>query len=313
MNGGVEGDPAVSLEVLAEVTAALEVGAPRGEVLARAGLDEARWTAARDALLERLAARAAGGDLRMAQRFADLVARGAERVREERQGKPRPLDGKLPVAPEARLLRIWRSGAPAPAIQATPAIHAVPAMHPASAIHAAPAIHVAPAVHLAPATAAFHVPAAAVPPAFGNPSAPVPAAPQTAPPPAAAASASARYRGTGPIPLSARQPALPFSPDGRAPVARPSGGGARPSHLPFSAPQAQAAAWKVLEDYARLCARVRAAPARVPELMVELGLDTSAWREMHAAWSRRFEQNPSLRTHWQRLVDAHTTGRGLGT
>ena len=93
----------ITLEELAAITGALEAGLPRDEVLAGAGLSVEAWEAARERWMSRLAAQAAGGQLRSSQRYLELVAEQRGRAEAKAREARRKLEGPVPVAPAAHL------------------------------------------------------------------------------------------------------------------------------------------------------------------------------------------------------------------
>jgi hypothetical protein len=109
-----------------------------------------------------------------------------------------------------------------------------------------------------------------------------------------------------PIP---RRPALPFVGATRAPeptAAGPVGG------LPF-VPAAAAAparsAELTLEQYAWLTARLQAEPAKLGEVLTQLGIASEdEWTLLAIAWERRLASDPSSRARWAELV-RHYRGR----
>lgn len=91
--------PAFSLEQLAALSAELDVGFPRDEVLAGAGLTAEVWAATQAWWLERMAEQVARGRMQLSQRYIKLFSDHRAQAAIRRQQLKRPLEGPLPVPP----------------------------------------------------------------------------------------------------------------------------------------------------------------------------------------------------------------------
>jgi len=283
----------LSLEQFASIAAALEVGLPRDEVLARAALSNEGWEEARRRWLGRLAAQAASGNVRSCVRYTERLrahkAAAAKMGRDAREKR----EGAVPLVPSARLARLTM-GSRAPA--ALPAPGAVPAAAPP----VPPAAPTPKGRRPLAETDNFVSPVAAARPAL-----PFQAAPEVlkkAPPARSLAETDVFVS-----PAAIARPAMPFaskqSPPNAAPAPiRPPG-----PELPFkdvrvARPTRRADSF-TLAEYAKICATVRAFPDQVAQIRGHYGLDAEGWRAMHALWRDRFEKDAALEARWHTLVE----------
>lgn len=246
--------PALPLEDVAAIRAALDAGLPREQVLAEANVSLEAWEAAQARWLAKLADQAAHGRLETSRRFVELVdasrARADEKARETRRPwkhrKPAPavIQPSQPPPPPA---------APAPPPQAEPEwVVAAPLTQPAPSTQPAPETPLAPPVALrdplpfkpstSPAAAQAHAmkaePARAQSPQDPDPlevtltlrnppaTARTPLPFQQRPPQSAATASSDKPDATTTLDVAqlARGPALPFAPKAGAAPAPPDDG-----------------------------------------------------------------------------------------
>lgn len=94
-----EAQRAMTLEEFASISAALEAGLPRDEILAEAGFTKAAWESAQERWLATLADQAALGRLADGRRYVELLGakKPAAAARAKRTRKKLP--GKAPIAP----------------------------------------------------------------------------------------------------------------------------------------------------------------------------------------------------------------------
>jgi hypothetical protein len=57
-----------------------------------------------------------------------------------------------------------------------------------------------------------------------------------------------------------------------------------------------------LDQYANLCAGVRAHPTHVPWVRSRFGLTEDGWTALHVLWRERFLRDPSLQEQWQQMI-----------
>lgn len=332
----------VRLEDFAAISAKIDAGVPKDEVLTEAKLSPEAWESAKERWLVELAGQAALGRLAPGRRCAEIVVAERPRASAKARKARKKVSGELPEVPIAMIsplagldkelvvptvIEIRREAEPE-----TATAPMEPIVLPVSALPFVPAGDAPPrdAPPREPPkkkkweTMAVSIvqPAPALP--FVQPGKPSKQAEQrmTMAMPAITGDDTVDGLGdaTGPPAPSPIRAALPFAPSSAPAEPRPASrrdDGALPFHgpkpaaspaqpqeaAPASASEAMDRARAMsLRDYANLCAGVRAFPDRVAWIQSLFGLDAAAWGALHGAWRSRFDQDQKLKAEWAQLV-----------
>lgn len=100
----------LSLDQFAAMTAEMEAGFPRDRVLADGAVSAEQWELTQETWLLRMAKQGQQRKLALLDRYNELLAKHRKAAQRKMRAEKRKLKGPMPVAPEAHLVSLARTG-----------------------------------------------------------------------------------------------------------------------------------------------------------------------------------------------------------
>ncbi len=306
-----EDAPVLAIERFATMSADIEAGGARDEVLAREGLSLAAWTRAQESWLGKMADEAARKRFELTNRYnAAFVAQrrsldgSARRAEQKNKKGPIAAPAKVALASPPFVAPPPSFVAPGPAFVAPPAPFGA-----APAKVAAPAKIAAPAPIAAPGRIAM--PTMELP-AFG--AIPAPSVVASSPPThlggTVAAELISPFVSGAPLPFRTTSignaaPAPPAASNLEGLPFRSTAGPAPAPLAPAAVAAPSRAARFTLEQFASLSAEIAVAPAAVAQVRGRYGLEEASHRAEAEEWGRRFAADRELFVRYSALFQSY--------